>query len=124
MVTVTWACFFLSILIPSAASACHQSGDVVSPLLLPRKLRVVEEVAAAVTIQVHRNDIVGHHQVSTPDPNEPKKDHASSSISGKLYNEKKGKEESRTEDQGFFTMDYSHVKKRRPIHNKSFPTGP
>ncbi|RVW61697.1 hypothetical protein CK203_065934 [Vitis vinifera] len=24
----------------------------------------------------------------------------------------------------FFTMDYSHVRRRRPIHNKSVPVGP
>lgn len=24
----------------------------------------------------------------------------------------------------FFTMDYSHVRRRRPIHNKSLPLAP
>ncbi|KAJ0038129.1 hypothetical protein Pint_23444 [Pistacia integerrima] len=29
-----------------------------------------------------------------------------------------------TDTSQYFTMDYSHVKRRRPIHNKSLPVGP
>lgn len=29
-----------------------------------------------------------------------------------------------TDTSQYFTMDYSHVKRRRPIHNKALPVGP
>ncbi|XP_040940696.1 protein GOLVEN 6 [Gossypium hirsutum] len=32
--------------------------------------------------------------------------------------------ESGTDISQYFTMDYSHVRRRRPIHNKSLPVGP
>ncbi|OAY47436.1 uncharacterized protein LOC110616486 [Manihot esculenta] len=55
-------------------------------------------------------------------------------ISGKAYKEeakvRKGRRGTRqewvegTDSLQYFTMDYSHVRRRRPIHNKALPVGP
>ncbi|GMI75303.1 root meristem growth factor 8, GOLVEN 6 [Hibiscus trionum] len=78
-------------------------------LLLPRKLRFTEEHAFKGHVAV-----VQHSISSTK-----KKEDAS----GKARQKEQGRRQERGEGD-YFTMDYSHVRRRRPIHNKSLPLGP
>ncbi|KAG4165749.1 hypothetical protein ERO13_A13G088200v2 [Gossypium hirsutum] len=87
---------------------------------LPRKLRFTEEAVA-----FKGNE--AHHSIR----NSKQKENAS----GKAYQKERGTVhasrgtrqewmESGTDISQYFTMDYSHVRRRRPIHNKSLPVGP
>ncbi|CAN0896256.1 hypothetical protein LINGRAHAP2_LOCUS18377 [Linum grandiflorum] len=134
----TWSCFFLSIFffsIPLAFAhhTVYVSGCVTAerPLVrpsmllqLPRKLRLLEEVAS---IEVDRNNN-GDHRLH--DDNMYKEEDGASTLSGKSYDDKKEKEDEDEEEEGidttqyYTTMDYSRVRKRRPIHNKSLPRSP
>ncbi|XP_022775752.1 probable root meristem growth factor 8 [Durio zibethinus] len=95
-------------------------GVQLSPPTLPRKLRFTEEVTEK------RNE--AQHSIS----NTKQKD----DVSGKTYQKKeatvhgsRGTRQQWMEEGGpdisqYFTMDYSQVKRRRPIHNKSLPVVP
>ncbi|GMJ13423.1 root meristem growth factor 8, GOLVEN 6 [Hibiscus trionum] len=74
-----------------------------SPLLVPRKLRFTQGVAVA------------QHSISST---EKKGD-----VSGTGKQKEQGRRQQWVEGD-YFTMDYSGVRRRRPIHNKSMPVGP
>ncbi|KDP31405.1 hypothetical protein JCGZ_11781 [Jatropha curcas] len=76
----------------------------------------------------------GHHRQSFTSNNNQKED---ASFSGKAHNKEqnliihgnRGTRQEWMEELGpdtsqYFTMDYSHVKRRIPIHNKGLPVGP
>ncbi|KAK0574218.1 hypothetical protein LWI29_019895 [Acer saccharum] len=97
----------------------------VSTVQLPRKLRFTSEV----TVNGHGETLHSH--------NKHKEEEVTPS-SGKQYKEEEkvihgngnGSKGTRqewvegTDTSQYFTMDYSHVKRRRPIHNKSLPVAP
>ncbi|KAK1553312.1 hypothetical protein Q3G72_032614 [Acer saccharum] len=97
----------------------------VSTVQLPRKLRFTSEV----TVNGHGETLLSH--------NKHKEEEVTPS-SGKQYKEEEkvihgngnGSKGTRqewvegTDTSQYFTMDYSHVKRRRPIHNKSLPVAP
>ncbi|XVE91679.1 hypothetical protein REPUB_Repub01dG0031300 [Reevesia pubescens] len=98
-------------------------GVQLSAPTLPRKLRFTEEVAF--------KGNGAQNSIS----NTEQKEAVSVDKSGKAYqNEQATMHGSRGTRQQwveagpdfshFFTMDYSHVRRRRPIHNKSLPVGP
>ncbi|KAK8522695.1 hypothetical protein V6N12_056396 [Hibiscus sabdariffa] len=90
---------------------------------VPRKIRFTEEAVAVKVNEAHRSVSNTKH-----------KEH----VSGKAYQKEQatlghGSRGTRQEwvESGsvadisqYFTMDYSHVRRRRPIHNKSLPVGP
>ncbi|KAG9155552.1 hypothetical protein Leryth_009973 [Lithospermum erythrorhizon] len=96
---------------------CHQAneqGDKVVPVL-PRKLKVNEEEIVkdygkkdlAFEPLFNKNDVASSGNMET------KEMHAMKGSQEELDEAKEAK---------YFTMDYRHVKKRRPIHNKSQPS--
>nr|XP_034911910.1 probable root meristem growth factor 8 [Populus alba] len=134
---VTALCICLSILLttPSAAMEIHEkqssqqhaaADDRIKlsvPTVLPRKLRVLLDQEVAVKSYAAR---------SSTSLNKQKGDNAP----GKAYHkEQNGVHGGRpagtwrewvegTDTSHFFTMDYTQVRRRRPIHNKSLPVGP
>ncbi|GMI87568.1 root meristem growth factor 8, GOLVEN 6 [Hibiscus trionum] len=80
---------------------------------LPRKIRFTE-------VKVNE----AHHSVS----NTKQKEHVSGKKQAALVHGGRGTRqewvESGADISRYFTMDYSHVRRRRPIHNKSLPVGP
>ncbi|XP_031272760.1 probable root meristem growth factor 8 isoform X2 [Pistacia vera] len=88
---------------------------------LPRKLRVTAEV----TVKQHGGPETMSRNNQESEPVQAGK---------KTYNKEKGEMHGGkgtrqewvegTDTSQYFTMDYSHVKRRRPIHNKSLPVGP
>ncbi|XP_011009465.1 PREDICTED: probable root meristem growth factor 8 isoform X3 [Populus euphratica] len=137
MAIVTVLCICLSVLLvtPSAAMQVHEkqsshqhdAGDRIKfsgVPTLPRKLRVLLDQEAAVKSYAAR---------SSTSLNKQKGDNAPA---GKAYHKgQNGVHGGRpagtwrewvegTDTSHFFTMDYSRVRRRRPIHNKSLPVGP
>ncbi|EEF47693.1 hypothetical protein RCOM_1466910 [Ricinus communis] len=102
---------------------------------LPRKLRVLLDKAAlpAANQLVHvltpEQQVKGHGgQVSTSN-NKQKRDLSGKAHHGEesMINASRGTRQEwaeGTDTSQFLTMDYSHVRRRRPIHNKSLPVGP
>ncbi|XP_015571994.2 protein GOLVEN 6 [Ricinus communis] len=90
---------------------------------LPRKLRVLLDKAALPAA------VKGHGgQVSTSN-NKQKRDLSGKAHHGEesMINASRGTRQEwaeGTDTSQFLTMDYSHVRRRRPIHNKSLPVGP
>ncbi|XP_044490204.1 protein GOLVEN 6 [Mangifera indica] len=90
---------------------------------LPRKLRITAEVS-----------VTQHEGTDTRSRNKQKHEHELFQAGKKTHNKEKGEmhgsrgtwEEwvERTDTSEYFTMDYSNVKRRRPIHNKALPVGP
>ncbi|KAL4363644.1 hypothetical protein GQ457_04G010720 [Hibiscus cannabinus] len=80
-----------------------------NPPLLPRKLRFSEEQAFKGKVAV------AQHSISSTKKKE--------AVSGKAKQKEQGRRPEWGEED-YFTMDYSHVRRRRPIHNKSLPLGP
>ncbi|KAJ6891344.1 root meristem growth factor 8 [Populus alba x Populus x berolinensis] len=90
---------------------------------LPRKLRVLLDQEVAVKSYAARSSTSLHKQKGDNAP-------------GKAYHkEQNGVHGGRpagtwrewvegTDTSHFFTMDYTQVRRRRPIHNKSLPVGP
>ncbi|CAN1794969.1 hypothetical protein LINPERHAP1_LOCUS20458 [Linum perenne] len=136
----TWSCLFLSLFLFSSSmlvsltsaddSIMNSDSETAkraeirrSPALLqlPRKLRLMEEVAS---VEVPQSKDKAHlHDVKMY------KEEDGASTSGKSYEKKKEEGEGDEEGEGtdttqYWTMDYSRVRKRRPIHNKSLPRGP
>ncbi|KAJ6432007.1 hypothetical protein OIU84_019301 [Salix udensis] len=136
--TALCACLSVLLLTPAAAMQIHErqsshqiAGDgkiklSVPAVVLPRKLRILlddQEVAAVKSYE---------DQSSRASLNKQKGD----SAPGKAYHkEQDGVTGGRpagtwrewaegTDKSHFFTMDYSLVRRRRPIHNKSLPVGP
>ncbi|KAI5574090.1 hypothetical protein POPTR_010G138001v4 [Populus trichocarpa] len=138
MAIVTALCICLSVLLvtPSAAMQVHEKqsshqhaaaddrikfSDVPT---LPRKLRVLLDQEAA--------QVKSYAARSSTSLNKQKGDNAP----GKAYHkEQNGVHGGRpagtwrewvegTDTSHFFTMDYTQVRRRRPIHNKSLPVGP
>ncbi|KAK4841520.1 hypothetical protein QYF36_005796 [Acer negundo] len=90
----------------------------VSTVQLPRKLRFTAEV----TVNGHGETLLSHKK---------HKEEEVAPGSGKQYKEKENGSKGTwkewvegTDTSQYFTMDYSHVKRRRPIHNKSLPVVP
>ncbi|KAJ4710694.1 hypothetical protein OWV82_016848 [Melia azedarach] len=146
MIVITVLCFSLSLLqTPGTAASLQIQQEVLrshgkvngvddDQLSLPRKLRFTAEVTKQV--QGHGGD-----QNSMTDDNKVKVKEDAPAAGNMVYNKKQGevmhgsrsnnKKGTRAEwvERGgdisqYFTMDYSHVKRRRPIHNKSLPVGP
>ncbi|KAJ7943293.1 hypothetical protein O6P43_032869 [Quillaja saponaria] len=129
MIIFTLLCLMLSALLPSCTSLQvqfqpsqdddHQVNKVeFSVPTLPRKLRFIEEVKTSKGIDLTSNkkqkeDLSGKKY--------PKKQSMMHGISKGTWPEWVEKDETTSQ---FFTMDYSHVKRRRPIHNKSMPVAP
>ncbi|XP_044494715.1 protein GOLVEN 6-like isoform X1 [Mangifera indica] len=98
----------------------HEKAIEVQLSDLPRKLRVTAEV----TVKQH----------GAPDTMSSNKQQNEPVHSGKTKNKEKGVMHGSkgtwrewvegTDTSQYFTMDYSHVKRRRPIHNKALPVGP
>ncbi|XP_044494716.1 protein GOLVEN 6-like isoform X2 [Mangifera indica] len=96
----------------------HEKAIEVQLSDLPRKLRVTAEVK----------------QHGAPDTMSSNKQQNEPVHSGKTKNKEKGVMHGSkgtwrewvegTDTSQYFTMDYSHVKRRRPIHNKALPVGP
>ncbi|XVF43289.1 hypothetical protein PTKIN_Ptkin02bG0028100 [Pterospermum kingtungense] len=133
MVFITVLCFsFFALQTPCASlqnqllqSSNEQAKGVLhlSPPIptLPRKLRVTEEIA------------VKENRAQYSGPNSKlQKEH----VLGESYKKEKARVqgsgrgtrqewvESGADISQFFTMDYSNVRRRRPIHNKSLPVAP
>ncbi|CAL5338544.1 unnamed protein product [Camellia sinensis] len=131
IIVITTLCICLSVLLTPCASqqiqvqSSHdQAKDVKFSLLtLPRKLRVIEEAATVHATVNEDKELLSYSKQRA-------------SLSGKQHNKeadmKFGRRgtwqewvEEGTDRTQFFTMDYSHVRRRRPIHNKSsVPVGP
>ncbi|XP_021292814.1 probable root meristem growth factor 8 [Herrania umbratica] len=112
-------CTSLQIQLQSSTEQGAAKGVQLSLPTLPRKLRFTEELVAF-------KGNGAQHSISNTKQKED--------ISGKAYQ----KEEARVHGSRgtrqewvegpdvsqYFTMDYSNVRRRRPIHNKSLPVGP
>ncbi|XP_022725162.1 probable root meristem growth factor 8 [Durio zibethinus] len=112
-------CSSLQIQLHSSNGQGAAKGVQLSPHTLPRKLRFTEEVA-----------VKGNEAQQSISNTKLKED-----ISGKAYpKERETKHGSRGTRQEwmeggpdisqYFTTDYSHVRRRSPIHNKSLLLGP
>ncbi|XP_039007025.1 probable root meristem growth factor 8 [Hibiscus syriacus] len=128
-ITVLWFAFFaLQAPCTSLEMKLHASDEQAAKGVelsqypsLPRKIRFTEE---AVAVKV--NDV--HHSISST----KHKEH----VSGKAYQKEEARlvhgsrgtrqewVESGADISHYFSMDYTHVRRRRPIHNKSLPVGP
>ncbi|XP_042500541.1 protein GOLVEN 6-like [Macadamia integrifolia] len=103
--------------VPSSLEQVHDLG--ISLTNLPRKLRTVEKPS-----------IVKRCKTEVPKPEEPEannKDFSGMTHSQVMLNGKEGTRQiwmERKDMWQFFTMDYSHVRRRQPVHNKSLPTKP
>ncbi|KAJ6899527.1 root meristem growth factor 8 [Populus alba x Populus x berolinensis] len=108
------------------SSQQHAADDRIKlsvPTVLPRKLRVLLDQEVAVKSYAARSSTSLHKQKGDSAP-------------GKAYHkEQNGVHGGRpagtwrewvegTDTSHFFTMDYTQVRRRRPIHNKSLPVGP
>ncbi|KAH7839143.1 hypothetical protein Vadar_000373 [Vaccinium darrowii] len=120
-------CISLSVMLtPSASQQVHgqsshnQGQDFpVSVVTLPRKLRLLEEVKVNGGV---KEDLSSYNKLR-------------GSFSGKQHRKESGSVHARgsgtmqewmeeIDPSHYFSMDYSHVKRRRPIHNKSLPVDP
>ncbi|KAK9266763.1 hypothetical protein L1049_006683 [Liquidambar formosana] len=126
LAVITTVCIGLSILLTPCVSQQiqlqpfhEQAHELQHPLpTLPRKLRLAAEVT-----------VKGYGDKDSTSYSKPKED-----FSGKPYHKAPGLLHGRgatwrewvegTDTSHFFTMDYSSVRRRRPIHNKSLPVGP
>ncbi|KAG5532669.1 hypothetical protein RHGRI_027088 [Rhododendron griersonianum] len=116
VITLT-LCVSLSVLLtPSASQQIHVQSSYHT---IPRKLRLLEEVKV---------NAGGKENLSSYD--KPR-----GSFSGKPHRKESGMVHARgsgttqewkegIDPSHFFTMDYSHIRRRRPIHNKSLPVAP
>ncbi|XP_030514564.1 protein GOLVEN 6-like isoform X2 [Rhodamnia argentea] len=110
--------------LPSLEQA--REAPVVSPRNSPRKLRPFEQVA--VTIKGRGKEV----PTAAPKRKEDKSggDGVGSREPGPATMHGKDKRGTwrewgeGTDPTQYFTMDYSQVRRRRPIHNKSLPVGP
>ncbi|KAL5826204.1 hypothetical protein ACOSQ4_018001 [Xanthoceras sorbifolium] len=126
ILVITLLCFCLSLLIspcvsleiqvqPSLDKVMNQV-QLISVSTLPRKLRFTTEV----TIKGHEETVSDNKQEVAHGKEKKKEEKV-------MVHGSKGTWQEwleRTETSEYFTMDYSHVKRRRPIHNKSLPLAP
>ncbi|XP_056166214.1 uncharacterized protein LOC115666024 isoform X2 [Syzygium oleosum] len=133
VVSVRLCILSLSMLILTSSYAPHQvhallsvqqaqEAHLLSPLNSPRKLRLFEQVTikgrddeVSTAAQRQKEDRSGGVGVHGSEP---------STMHGK---DKRGtwrEWAEGTDPTQYFTMDYSNVRRRRPIHNKSLPVGP
>ncbi|KAJ8774502.1 hypothetical protein K2173_016948 [Erythroxylum novogranatense] len=134
IIIVHTLCVCFSVLVnPCVSSAIHVQEHTLheqeatdelklSVPTLPRKLRLLEEVTNV-------NDNGGHDTLAyKKQKGDTSGDRKHQKENQKLRSERKGTWqewiESTSDKSQFFTMDYSHVRRRRPIHNKSIPVGP
>ncbi|XP_052187770.1 uncharacterized protein LOC127798317 [Diospyros lotus] len=111
LVVITTLCLCLSALLPLCSS---QQFEVPEAQALPKRLRLTEELATA--------KMNGDEELMPYN-------HQKADLSRK-HNEEESRVQARVgtwrewSEMGagsseFFTMDYSHVRRRRPIHNKN-----
>ncbi|KAH7569947.1 hypothetical protein JRO89_XS05G0022300 [Xanthoceras sorbifolium] len=136
MLVITLLCFCLSLLISPCVSLEIQvqpsldkvmnEVQLISVSTLPRKLRFTTEV----TVKGHEETVSDNKQEVAHDlcrfnlscTGKEKKKEEKVMVHGSKGTWQEWLE--RTETSEYFTMDYSHVKRRRPIHNKSLPLAP
>ncbi|XP_057481986.1 protein GOLVEN 6 [Actinidia eriantha] len=127
IIVITTLCISFSIMLtPSAPqqiqvqSIHHQGQDpgAVSVLTLPRKLGLIGEAAA--TVPINEVKVNGGKDLH---PYKLVKGSFSSKQSVKRTGTRQEWMEG-TDTSEFFTMDYTKVRRRRPIHNKSLPAAP
>ncbi|KAJ4838504.1 hypothetical protein Tsubulata_030464 [Turnera subulata] len=131
-VIATTLCICFSVLLsPSAAAEIQAKSSLLEnaardgihfPLpIQPRKLRLFENVA----VKAHAADQGFTSFNKQKQDVSGKADHKQQNVmhggkaAGTWHEWVEG-----TDTSQFFTMDYSHVRRRRPIHNKSLPVGP
>ncbi|XP_043715704.1 protein GOLVEN 6 [Telopea speciosissima] len=99
----------------SSLDQVHDLG--ISLTNLPRKMRPVEEPS-----------IVKRFKVEDSKPEANNKEVFSGNVQSQvMLNGKEGTRQrwmEKKEMWQFFTMDYSHVRRRQPVHNKALPTRP
>ncbi|KAK2635987.1 hypothetical protein Ddye_030779 [Dipteronia dyeriana] len=96
-----------------------QNGQLyVSTVQLPRKLRFTAEV----TVNGDGETLLSHNKHREEEEVAPGKEEKVSHGNGSKGTWQEWVEG--TDTSQYFTMDYSHVKRRRPIHNKSLPVAP
>ncbi|KAF7132111.1 hypothetical protein RHSIM_Rhsim09G0122000 [Rhododendron simsii] len=125
VITLT-LCVSLSVLLtPSASQQIHVQSSYHT---IPRKLRLLEEVRTSTSTFVLILESYGRSHsrgIFYVTGRVPGKQHRKESGmvrgrgSGTMQEWKEGIDPSH-----FFTMDYSHVTRRRPIHNKLLPVAP
>ncbi|KAL5761576.1 hypothetical protein ACOSP7_017840 [Xanthoceras sorbifolium] len=126
ILVITLLCFCLSLLISPCVSLEIQvqpsldkvmnEVQLISVSTLPRKLRFTTEV----TVKGHEETVSDNKQEVVHGKEKKKEENV-------MVHGSKGTWQEwleRTETSEYFTMDYSHVKRRRPIHNKSLPLAP
>ncbi|KAI3729622.1 hypothetical protein L6452_18283 [Arctium lappa] len=129
IVIVTMLCVTLSLLLTINASSLHTHQLQASIELakehhqldqpaLPRKLMVNKKVEG-----YEAHDLVSYNEQNKASSDESHKKGETEEVV--MVHAAKGTRQEWIERSDptheFFTMDYSHIRRRRPIHNKSFP---
>ncbi|XVE74401.1 hypothetical protein DITRI_Ditri12bG0014000 [Diplodiscus trichospermus] len=130
VIFITMLCFsFFSLQTPCTSlqihllQSSHEKAKAVqsSPPMLPRKLKFTEEVA------VEGNGSAQHSISKTKQKEDVSGKEAYQKEEATMHGSRGTRQEwveGGPDISQFFTMDYSHVRRRRPIHNKSLPVGP
>ncbi|KAG5521324.1 hypothetical protein RHGRI_033768 [Rhododendron griersonianum] len=127
LIAITALCISLSFLLTPCASRQIQvqpSHDQalnlrVGFLITPRKLRLIEE--AATTTVDGGKELLSCGKVREASAGKHHKKAGTTHARGGTRQERA---EGGTEASQLFTMDYSHVRRRRPVNNKSLPVSP
>ncbi|KAH1097818.1 hypothetical protein J1N35_014739 [Gossypium stocksii] len=106
-------------------SSSEQAGKGVelapATVQLPRKLRFAEEVALQGNVAQAQHSISSTKKLEDVSGKEKQKEEAT--VRGNRGRRQQWKEGG-PDLSHYLTMDYSNVRRRRPIHNKSFPVAP
>ncbi|GMY25793.1 probable root meristem growth factor 8 [Fagus crenata] len=128
LIVMTTLCFVLLALPTSSAAlqiqvqSSHENANELQhyslPAVLPRKLRLFEEVK-----EYGGQDSTSYNKEKEYVPGKSNKKEQVNVVHGSKGTWREWMEGGADASE-FYTMDYSHVQRRRPIHNKSMPDAP